>query len=821
MKKILSLILGISAFSFVKAADSDWKIHTVFDEEVTHVVDSPDYVYFTGRQMMENSSKEVFLSLFRYDKKGEELMGLSTGNILNGNTVRDVIYNPDKGYLMVLYKDFDIDLLMNNGSVVNIPYFAQASMTQDKDVYSLSIDRNNDRIYLATDFGYVAINDKKNEVAESRIYNHPLRAFCRIGDKYVAIKDNDLIWADVSSPRLSLDQYDILSSFDNPQTLYPLEGNLCLLKGGSGANQYIKKLIFDADGLKTEDVVKGTIHNVENNSPGVLIVTNSTIYQVNKDGSSTSAERPESFKNSAAGSSNLAEVWNGQKRKGLSSIKKSGDSWSVTRDWMLPNSPATYASTSFVNHPSKGFMMLDYGNMPATASLYGFSPLQLSGYKQGRWTNYAPAYTNPDRTQVMTGSNGMAVDPNNPSYVYISSYHNGIVRLNLNNPQDIIHMSHANDADKGNNGFVVLPTHPTSSMAAYSNIGAPYFDSKGNLWMAFINWDAEDTKYPYMYCWTAEDLKATTSASDIKFPKALKFDVNISVRNTALAIPLLKTGNGLIVYANNEYNERIAMFDTNGTPVDTSDDKVYDFQSFTDNDGNSVDIQNTRYLWEDPYTGYVWICHANGICYFIPSQVRNGNYTVNKVKVSRNDGTNLADYLLEGVSVNFITSDGEGRKWIATAGGGVICTTADGREILEEFTASNSLLPDDTVYGIGYNPDNNSLMFSTAQGYAEYFLPSGQESSSKADVRAYPNPVRPEYSGYVTITDIPQGSFVKITDIKGNLVKELGIMSGFEMMWDVSDYNFNRVKAGVYHILVSPSDESSSYAAVGKILVIN
>ena len=287
-------------------------------------------------------------------------------------------------------------------------------------------------------------------------------------------------------------------------------------------------------------------------------------------------------------------------------------------------------------------------------------------------------------------------------------------------------------------------------------------------------------------------------------------------------IPLLKTGNGLLVHTSYENGKVfLGLFNTNGTPLDTKDDSGYIFKELLDTDESVIDMERARCLWEDPSTGNVWIGHLNGVCYFNPKNVIAGDYLLSKVKVPRNDGTNLADYLLEGVSVNYITSDAEGRKWFATNGAGVICTTADGRTILEQYNTSNSPLPDDVVYGIGYNSEKNSMIFSTAQGYAEYYLPASQESSSKMEVRAYPNPVRPEYSGYVTISDIPQGSFVKITDVKGNLVKDLGIMSGFEMLWDISDANFKRVKSGVYHIMVSPSDESSSYSAVGKILVVS
>lgn len=824
MRKSVFLILNFLSVSFLlspllHAADSNWKLHPIFDEEVTHVVETPKYVYFTSRQMKLNTANQTFLSLFRYDKEGEELVALSPDNLLNSNSIRDVAYNPAKGYLFVLYKDYTIDLIYNNGNVVYIPYYEQSDLTYEKDVHSISVDKSNDRVYLATDFGFVAINDKKHEIAESRIYGQPLKAYSRVGDKFLAVKGNDLLMADASSPRLSLDQYTLQGTFNSPEAIYPLGGDLCLLVGGPVNNKYIKKLKVGDKVTEVQNYSPGTIYNTENNSAGVTFSTAGHIHQFNANGELISIEKPTGYQATAASSHNLSELWTGLKRKGLSGFKKSGDSWSLTRDWMVPNAPATYITTSFQNHPNYGFLMLDYGATHSTFNLDQFSPLQLSGYKQGRWTNYAPAYTNPDRTNAVTSSTGMAIDPDNSNYVYITSYHNGIMRLNLSNPKDILHLSYAQDPDNGNEGFVAMPR--PSYLVDWSNISPPYFDKSGNLWMYYADYDDSDDPNPHLYCWTQADRRASTNASNVIFPKTVEVKTSAAISNTASILPLFKTGNGLLVIVNGHAKEVLLMVDTNGTPTDASDDKVYRFPEFTDADGNNIEIINTRLLWEDPATGYVWIAHQTGVCYFVPSQVRNGNYVLNRIKVPRNDGTNLADYLLDGVTVNYIETDGDGRKWFATGGAGVICTTSDGREILEEFNTSNSPLPSDMVYGIGYNSDNNSLMISTEEGYIEYFLPATQQGSDKTDIKAYPNPVRPEYSGYVTITDVPMGSFVKITDIKGNLVKDLGKVTGFEILWDISDSNFNRVKSGVYHIMVSPADESSSFSGVGKILVIS
>lgn len=819
MKKILSLILILTLFVPLYADDMSWKMHPIFDEEVTHVVETPDYVYFTSRNVVKNSSQDVYESLFRYDKKGEELISLSASNILNGYVTRNLAYNAEKGYLLVVYHDFNIDLLHNNGKVTNIPYYEKSDLSMSKSINSISPDASLDRVYFATDFGYVAINDKKNEIAESRLYGEPLSSFVRLGDDYLAIKDKNLVSAPVSSPRLSLNDYEFVEYFNYPTTLYSVGENIGILLSGDTDTKAVMKLTKDEEGYHIEDLFTKTICNVDYTAGGLNITTNDVIYQMKPDGSVLSLARPAEYSNSAAGSQNMSDIWVGLKRKGLCSIRNAGEQWSITRDWMLPNAPSQFASTSFLNHPDKGFMMVNSQQTPPTSKLYSHSPLHLSSYNSGRWKNYGPAYTNPGRTSFITGPNGMALDPDNRSYVYVTSFHKGFARLNLNDPSDIIHISPPGDSDSNNPGYTELPGFPVNNRS-YSNLSTPYFDKQGNLWMTLGDWDQTINPKVTMYCWESSDRKAA-SISNIPLPKKVVFDAYCPASNLTQVLPLQKTGSSLLVFVGCQFEELIYLIDTKGTPTDTSDDKIYSFGHFIDSDGNSVDIRQTNYIWEDPATGYVWVCHANGVCYFIPSQVISGNTQVYRVKVPRNDGTNLADYLLEGVSVNHVVADSEGRKWFSTAGAGIICTSSDGREIIEEFNVSNSPLPDDVVYAIGYDSGDNSLMISTDKGFAEYSLPASQSSSTKEDVRAYPNPVRPEYSGYVTITDIPQGSFVKIVDSSGNLVKELGIVSGFDILWDLSDSRFTRVRSGVYYIMISPSDETSHYSTVGKILVIS
>lgn len=152
-----------------------------------------------------------------------------------------------------------------------------------------------------------------------------------------------------------------------------------------------------------------------------------------------------------------------------------------------------------------------------------------------------------------------------------------------------------------------------------------------------------------------------------------------------------------------------------------------------------------------------------------------------------------------------------------------MCTSPSGDQILKQISAVDSALPDDVVYALCYNPSTDSFMISTDSGLAEMYL-SGSEDQpegSEDQLRIYPNPVRPDFYGFVTIEGLEEGSLVKIADSAGNIIKELDITGGDSAQWDVTNYNHKRVRSGVYYVCVSNTADGVSDARMGKIVVIN
>ena len=239
--------------------------------------------------------------------------------------------------------------------------------------------------------------------------------------------------------------------------------------------------------------------------------------------------------------------------------------------------------------------------------------------------------------------------------------------------------------------------------------------------------------------------------------------------------------------------------------------------SFVDQDGKSFEI-GYIFCYAEDADGKIWIGTNTGVGVInnIESAFTN-NFTVNRVKVARNDGTNLADYLLDGNSVTSIAIDGAGRKWFGTSSSGVYLVSKDGSEILEHFTTDNSVLPDNCITGVACSSDDNRVFIGTKKGTFVYRSDAVQSAANYDNVYAYPNPVRPDYTGYITVAGLMDNSLVKITDSAGNVVYS-GKSTGGMFVWDGCAADGSPVNTGVYFVLASQADSKSG--SVTKILIV-
>ena len=124
------------------------------------------------------------------------------------------------------------------------------------------------------------------------------------------------------------------------------------------------------------------------------------------------------------------------------------------------------------------------------------------------------------------------------------------------------------------------------------------------------------------------------------------------------------------------------------------------------------------------------------------------------------------------------------------------------------------------VYAVTCDPHSNRVYFGTADGMYMFDSDSSPAAEDYSDVYAYPNPVRPEYTGWITIAGLKDNSLVKIADIAGNVFFQ-GRSEGGMISWDGCNSAGERVRTGVYFVFASENADGSSSGAVTKIMVVN
>ncbi len=214
--------------------------------------------------------------------------------------------------------------------------------------------------------------------------------------------------------------------------------------------------------------------------------------------------------------------------------------------------------------------------------------------------------------------------------------------------------------------------------------------------------------------------------------------------------------------------------------------------------------------------GNVWVAGTQGIAYLPASQIGTPTSTLYQHKVARNDDTGLADYLMSSVDCSCIIFDEAERMFVSTRGAGVYLISADGNEQLQHWTTDNSELMDDDVIYMALDATTGTLYLSTASGLCSVTTDAISVPSTldKDNIKVYPNPVTPNYTGLINIDGLTVGADVKIVTASGYVVHE-GYTTSARYQWDGCDKAGDRCASGIYNVLLySPSGEEGTVAKI-------
>jgi ligand-binding sensor domain-containing protein len=338
------------------------------------------------------------------------------------------------------------------------------------------------------------------------------------------------------------------------------------------------------------------------------------------------------------------------------------------------------------------------------------------------------------------------------------------------------------------------PIKPTSAGNGWSLVSDVLFDQKGNLWALNGYTDRPLTVRDKNGIWYS-------------------FDCGPDAKNK-YTTKMIQDFDEILWFATK--SDGVIGYKHNGTISDASDDQIItiDEGAFSGNLPSSAvtalaaDFDGE--LWIGTETGFAILYNAFGAF-----DAQPGDYNAQQIKVNFEGNV---EFVLGKTHITDIEVDGGNRKWMATANAGIILMSADGSEILEQHTMENSPIISNTIYDLQLNQETGELYIITDKGLVSYRTNASYEDPEYSDVKVFPNPVKPNYFGPVTIQGIRYDSDVKVTDIAGNLIYRT-TSNGGTATWNGENVQGEKVPTGVYLIWTATNSEGRD-RKVGKVMVI-
>lgn len=790
-----------------------WTVYPVIGDTFSNIIETADKVY-----MLSNGR------LSHYSLDDNESYSYNTLNKLSdASAISEIYYNYDKKYLLLTYSNGNIDLIYDNGRVVNIPDIKDAILTTGHDINHISFGDN--RIYAATKFGIVVIDEQKYHVIESGVFNVNIDFIFPMGEYLTLIQGTNLYAMPITDRHNQLDKFTLIGQLSQNGEVYKLSDTRLVFSTYIKYTQYYSCVIdFKSKTITTKGENSARTFPGKPVEGGVFLqdVTNYTF--IDSEGNRTQKAIPETLKGQVAFSKDgtLTSLWISS-HDGYSRYDMSG---TTPTQLMAPSRPegfsvyepaimkynsdgtrlyvANVAPSWVIGTPGNNYDKPSYLDIVENDIIHDASVLNPSRYTN-EFNNYdTNRNMNNWRLDPTTGRiggcNRFIEDPDDPSIYYLASDCAGIIVVKDRNVINVLNKSNTDIAkSKWMNRSVDV------------NI-----DRHGNLWMC-SGYEEGDVTYSILPADKRRDITNVTSSDWYKPVRV--FNQGSPTSRDAISL-ICKKSNYIILYGGNNYaGSGIAVYDDNNTSGNISDDKCVHHLEFTDTEGTLKHYYHINNFVEDQ-NGDVWVVSNLGPFIMKPSEAFSPDFRIKRPIVPRNDGTNFGDYLLETEEVFCISVDPSNRKWLGTASSGVYLVNADGTEILAHYTTDNSVLPSNTVWSVACDPHSNKVYFGTDSGIVSYESDSAPAADDYSDVYAYPNPVRPDYTGWITVTGLMDNSLVKIADISGNIVFQ-GQSEGGMILWDGCNPDGQRVRSGVYLVFASQNGSGRSSGAVTKIMVIN
>ncbi|MFK7786942.1 MAG: hypothetical protein AB8B56_17605 [Crocinitomicaceae bacterium] len=771
MRILLLSFLLVSFSSFAQVGTGEWRLH-IPAKRALDVVKTSDKVFtaFTNGVSEYNVSAS---ELSTWDV----VTGLSdiTISCLGHSTVNDAVF--------IGYENGNIDRILSN-KVTNIPAIKLAEIQGSKKIYQ--IVEHEGFLYFATGFGIVKIDPEKSEVRDTYYPSNGNAAIVDVtfrNDTIFALTENLMYTGDINNialpdpaewdvdarvPTIATNAYEEFEIVDDEVYILHRSDNF-------GEDSVYRLTSVDMVSVISEpftmeirsiDQIDG---NLVVNYSGATIFYDANYQSNNIIQAGYPAGNPEVNKMI----NDNGKFWIADNNAGLVLI----DGGSIQ-------------NITFSGPPRGEFFGMDWSRdrliVTCGAASGNTATFKNSGvyiFEDEEWKLY-------DRGNVDVWENGriwdylaVAIDPTDNQKFAIASW--------SRTPLTIF--------DEGAGTIDTLT--PYNSGIEFTNVGSGsalvtdvIYDVQGNLWV--FNGG------------TNEPLKVYTKDGEWQ-----SFNLGSSaISEFTQRMVIDNEGNKWLAFLNGG----LYGYNDNGTPTDLGDDEMVWLNTGTttgelpSNRVQAVAVDLDNEIWIGTDAGFAVLYNAENAFEAAP-----GDYNAQRIKVEFEGNV---EFVLGATGITDIEVDGANRKWMATENAGIVLLSPDGLEIIEQFTMENSPLISNNIINLEIDHNTGELFIVTDNGLISYRTDASAGKNRDYDeVNVFPNPVRPDFTGVITMQGIQYDSDVKVTDAGGNLVYKT-TSNGGTATWDGNTLNGDPVATGVYFIWTAPNDGKGR--KVGKVLVV-
>jgi ligand-binding sensor domain-containing protein len=761
---VLITLLCLPVWGTAQLAMQDWRIH---------------FSTFNAIGIAESQSS-VFMAaangVVEYDTDDNSVSVLTVTNGLSDLGISAIA--SAENTVIIGYGNGNLDIIEEN-SITNIPWIKTAEISGDKTVNAFYFD--GDLIYIATKIGLVVLDNVRKEIKDTYYpFDNPVINDVTIfKDTIYAATNNGIYFAAKTQSYLNnkdnwtkLNNIPVFLINNNIKRIETFGNKLMFLYDSqtylSDSLYYIENGIFNAYAQNPQE-----INDIRSDDGKLLLSKFGAMQALDNNLIETDIifEVQAKYPNIKGSIFREGEYWMADKRSGMT---KGLNSWDAKP--VYSNSP--FADGSYRIDVQNSTVLVAGGGL--THNLQNnFFVNGVYKFQNEEWLNYNSISQDSMNTAKNWDFISIAVDPfNNDHLAFGSNSQGGLLIVKDGKTVSEVYNETNSALEKDGTKIVV------SDMK---------YDNQGNLWILNPG---------------VEPLKMLT-------PDGIwhSFSLGSSAKNQYVYRLLIDQYDTKWVAVN---QVGLIAFNDGGTFTDVSDDQLKTL-STSEGSGNLPSVF-VKGLAEDA-DGELWIGTETGMVVLYNTQnvfdAGYGEYDANPILI---EVEGEVEKLLGESDITAITIDGGNRKWIGTSSSGVFCLSPDGTEEIYRYTKENSPLISNNVFDIRTDFATGEMYFATETGLVSVRTDATLGDPEFSNVSVFPNPVRPEYQGVITVQGLGYQSDVKITDVSGNIVYKT-TSNGGTVIWDGKTVNGQRVQSGVY--LVWAAIVEGKGKEVAKILVIN